>query len=444
MKRHIINRGDKMKRAVVFGGGGTRGSYEMGAWTALREMGYEYDIVTGTSIGSVNGALMVQGDYERASALWDEITVDDVIVNGFNLEYSIEAMFNQKKDLMKFLKKYITSKGADITPFKKLLAEIINEQRIRESTLEFGLVTVQFPSLKALEITKSSIRDGFMKQYILASASCFPAFPMCKINGNNYIDGGYYDALPIDFAVKMGAEELVAIDLSYNTTHSAYLNRPYVKYVKPSWPIGSFLNFEQELLHHNRVLGYLDTKRAFGKLDGYRYSFFKEDEPNPEVQNRFISYIAQFEAFLPAKKPGLFKKATDSLTMYLEEFTGHKKMTNADYVIRGSEICAEYLEIDPLRVYHFQEFRELILQKFNEIKKQHDESVFQNLHEISDISKLYEEIRKTDQRFLLSTLYYYIANRNDWLDDLNWFAVAVPKQLTAAFYLLAADPPDRK
>lgn len=433
-----------MKRAIVFGGGGTRGSYEMGAWTALQEMGFEYDIVTGTSIGSVNGALMVQGDYERASALWDKITVDDIMVDGFNLEYSIEAMFNQKKDLMKFLKKYISSKGADIAPFKKLLDEIIDESKIRDSKIDFGLITVQFPSLKPVEIMKSDIPEGYMKQFILASASCFPAFPMCKIDDDNYIDGGYYDALPIDLAVKMGAEEVTAIDLSYHTTHDAYLNRPYVIYIKPSRPIGSFLNFEKELLHQNRVLGYLDAKRAFGALAGYRYSFFKKDIPSPDIQNRFVSYIARFEAFLPAKKPGLFKKAADSLTMHLEEDTGRKELTNADYLIRGSEICAEFLEISPLQVYHIEEFRQLILQKFNEIKKQHDESVFQNLHKISDLSRLYEEIKQTDQKFLLSTLYYYIANQKDWMDDLNWFAVAVPKQLIAVFYLLAADPPEIK
>ena len=40
-----------MPRGLVLCGGGSKGSYEMGAWTALKELNEEFDIVTGTSIG---------------------------------------------------------------------------------------------------------------------------------------------------------------------------------------------------------------------------------------------------------------------------------------------------------------------------------------------------------------------------------------------------------
>ena len=49
-------------RAIVLAGGGARGAYEMGAWRALRELGVEYQMVLGTSIGAINGVMMVQGD----------------------------------------------------------------------------------------------------------------------------------------------------------------------------------------------------------------------------------------------------------------------------------------------------------------------------------------------------------------------------------------------
>lgn len=48
------------KKAVVLGGGGSRGSYQVGVWKALLELGFDYEIVTGTSVGALNGALMVQ------------------------------------------------------------------------------------------------------------------------------------------------------------------------------------------------------------------------------------------------------------------------------------------------------------------------------------------------------------------------------------------------
>ena len=64
--------------AVVLGGGGAKGSYEVGVWKALREMGFEYDTVVGSSVGSINGALMVQGDYEIAESMWKTIKTDMV------------------------------------------------------------------------------------------------------------------------------------------------------------------------------------------------------------------------------------------------------------------------------------------------------------------------------------------------------------------------------
>ena len=45
------------KKAIVLGGGGSLGAYQVGCFKYLHEIGYEYDIVYGTSIGSVNGRM---------------------------------------------------------------------------------------------------------------------------------------------------------------------------------------------------------------------------------------------------------------------------------------------------------------------------------------------------------------------------------------------------
>ena len=53
-----------MKRAVVLAGGGSKGAYEAGFMKALSELGIDYQIVTGTSIGAMNGCLLAQQDLE--------------------------------------------------------------------------------------------------------------------------------------------------------------------------------------------------------------------------------------------------------------------------------------------------------------------------------------------------------------------------------------------
>ena len=65
------------KRAVVLSGGGTKGAYEIGVWRALNELSIDYHIVTGTSIGSINGALMTMQDYDLASRVWTNMVMQD-------------------------------------------------------------------------------------------------------------------------------------------------------------------------------------------------------------------------------------------------------------------------------------------------------------------------------------------------------------------------------
>ena len=55
-----------MKRALVLGGGGSKGAYEIGVWKALDEMHQQFDLVCGTSIGAMIGVLYVQHDYPKA------------------------------------------------------------------------------------------------------------------------------------------------------------------------------------------------------------------------------------------------------------------------------------------------------------------------------------------------------------------------------------------
>lgn len=81
-------------------GGGTKGSYELGVWKALNELGIDYQIVTGTSIGSINGALMATGDYDRAYELWSTITMEDMMEDGINLTDTIEGMYDRERQLV--------------------------------------------------------------------------------------------------------------------------------------------------------------------------------------------------------------------------------------------------------------------------------------------------------------------------------------------------------
>lgn len=51
----------------------------MGAWKALNELGVEFEAVTGTSIGAINGAFMVQGNIAKAYDMWHNLRMDQCV-----------------------------------------------------------------------------------------------------------------------------------------------------------------------------------------------------------------------------------------------------------------------------------------------------------------------------------------------------------------------------
>lgn len=64
----------------------------------------------------------------------------------------------------------------EIGPLEELVRSRLDEEKIRQSPKEFGIVTVEIPSLKASEMAKEDIPQGQMADYLLASAACYPAF----------------------------------------------------------------------------------------------------------------------------------------------------------------------------------------------------------------------------------------------------------------------------
>ena len=64
--------------AIALEGGGAKGAYEVGVWRALDEADVRFDAVAGTSVGALNGAMMVMGELEQALRLWENIRFSQV------------------------------------------------------------------------------------------------------------------------------------------------------------------------------------------------------------------------------------------------------------------------------------------------------------------------------------------------------------------------------
>ena len=74
-----MERREPTQKALVLAGGGARGSYQVGVWRALMELDWHPQIITGTSVGGLNGAMFVLDLYETARDMWLTIRSRDVM-----------------------------------------------------------------------------------------------------------------------------------------------------------------------------------------------------------------------------------------------------------------------------------------------------------------------------------------------------------------------------
>ena len=257
-----------MKTAIVLSGGGAKGSYQLGVWKALRELHIKYDIVTGTSIGALNGVLMCENSYFKAKRIWRKL----------NLEYLFNELpkSNKEIDILKlFGGNFIKNGGMDIKKIETILEDNVNKRKFYNSKIDFGLITYNFTTKKPLILSKEKIPSDKLIDYLMASATCYPAFKMKEIDGDKYIDGGYYDNLPVELAIKLGAEFLIIVDLGspgFKKRPSKHIDSILIK---PKNNISFFLNFDEEAAKINVRFGYNDTLKAFKKLDGNKFTFKK-------------------------------------------------------------------------------------------------------------------------------------------------------------------------
>ena len=427
-----------MKRAIALGAGGARGAYQIGAWKALRELGVDYDIVVGSSIGSVNGVAMVQDDYDLALDLWKNISVDKIFAGDVDLDFEPQDIIGSTEKLVSLLIKILINKGLDISPFLDLLNDIVDEEKVRASAREFGIVALRVPLIKGMEITKEKMKVGYMAKYILASSSAFPVFPVCEVDGNKYIDGGYYDSLPINFARNLGAEEVVAIDVSLSTTHEEELSSNDVIYIKSAWSLGPFLDFDNKSIMRNMDLGYNDTMKAYGKYRGFRYTFLLNDEESfNDVALALKKGIEKVDHEMNSQKYKRIRNILNSKNLldYIAKYTDNKELSPYEYLLRAEEICAELFTQNPQEIYDFISLKDQLMSHFNNPRKVDYEKIFNNLSSIMSIMELYEYIKQISNEEIIASILYKLLDGQDIVSEMAKIAIIAPEAVISGLYL---------
>lgn len=182
--------------AFALGGGAAYGAVHVGMLRALSEAGLTPDIVVGTSVGSLNGAMLAQqpgSALDRLGQIWPSITTASIFPGGW----------------LSRLRTLQTSK-AYLSPNVGIAAVLNRHLRARtfaDLALPFGVVTADFATASPVTLTAGELAPA-----ILASSAIPGVFPPVEVDGRMLVDGGILANVPVRQAVEMGAASVVVLD----------------------------------------------------------------------------------------------------------------------------------------------------------------------------------------------------------------------------------------
>ena len=211
--------------AFVLGGGGLRGAAEVGMVKALGETDVRPDIVVGTSIGSINGAVIASGPLdemaERLVGMWDELTESGVLREG-----ALSRVANIARH-----RTHLHTNQA----MRKLLLDWLPHATFEE-------LPTPFQCSAACVETSSEwwFESGPLIDAVLSSCAVPGLLPPVEVNGRHFIDGGVVNSIPISRALELGATTIYVL-------HVGNIDTP-LRVPRNAWDV-AFVAFEISRRH---------------------------------------------------------------------------------------------------------------------------------------------------------------------------------------------------
>lgn len=281
------------KIGLVLAGGGGRGAYHIGVWKALRETGLDQYVsaISGTSVGGLNAALFLQGDYDKAVDIWENISMEKILTpkHGFRQDLQNPLDYDAKKyhGMYLYIRNGLTEiirKNLDMSVFDSsdkncyMTCRKTKNEKDMDSYMDpfhqpnGTKACKKYVNGKATYFNMRNFSPEDRKNILLATSAMPFIFPKEKIGGYYYIDGGKYDNLPVEPLYRIEkCEIIVVVHLTTNAGLTEIKKEDYpnavILEIRPKQEQGGFfagtLDFNAENAKRRIQQGYSDTIELF-------------------------------------------------------------------------------------------------------------------------------------------------------------------------------------
>ncbi|MCC5945870.1 MAG: patatin-like phospholipase family protein [Bernardetiaceae bacterium] len=193
------------KTGLVLQGGGALGAYQWGVIAALESHKEVFSpaVVTGVSIGAVNAAVYLSSGVEGLAYMWNKVKMK---ANPFfpqewqakRSKWANPSMYYPNPELL--YKPFTAESVYNLSPFKKLLNELIDIKKINQSETRLVIEAVNIETGDLARFSNHN-QNGISIDQVIASMSIPPNFPMVEVDNGFYWDGGLFANMPLAPAI---------------------------------------------------------------------------------------------------------------------------------------------------------------------------------------------------------------------------------------------------
>jgi len=222
-----------MTTAFVLGGGGVLGAVEVGMLRALLERGVTPELVLGTSVGALNGAMVARqpdlGVIDRLTDLWR------------GASQSGRDVYRDRP--LRTVRRAVAS-GTHIYSAKPLQRRLADE--LGDVTFEELPVRFQVCAASIERAAEHWFDSGPVVDAVMASAAVPGLLPPAKVGDEHYLDGGIVNSIPLARAVRLGATRVFVLQVGRIDRPLSVPRRPW-EVARVSFEIARRHRFQREL-----------------------------------------------------------------------------------------------------------------------------------------------------------------------------------------------------